>query len=848
MFVSRTSSRIEGRAAPAVGGREERETAARVALAVFRLSALLACVYLIAAVCSSSCLAATTVTVTPSSWTFGDPDAVVTMQANTAASGNNLAFDIHADVDGDGVIDPEDIRIMSLEIADGEQPHLGNEFYWHDEDGELNSSVTATLTAYGYWEDSLFAGDFVVKVTDEDSSSDTAAFSVTQNTAYPCVITGTVQKEGTAVPGAIVLVLDWAADLDVAMGIAEADGSFELRVQSPGAYGIYAVGIGSVSKLEEGSGQLLSVSSGSNPLPQPLVVFPGNRTISGRVFADDSGEGMPGLLVIGEAEEFISVTFTNDEGDYSLAAVDGDWGIISVDQGQVTRLGYVQAAYRAVTVSGSNVEGIGLMCKKATTLISGTVKDGETQETLEGVSLFAEEPRNGDGESIEVYSYSLGGGVYKIGVVEGDWWVGIDQDRLLGTGYAPPPGQLVTAPASGTVAPIDFVLHQAGSIAGYVYEDDGVTPIEEAWVEAWEYGTWNWVGGMDTRADGSYTLSVPSGSYTVMVYEADGFVPQYYSGALVAEEATAVVVTAPGETSGINFTLDRAAFIKGYVYEEDGFTPIVGAWPAAIDQVTGDWLGGPATGDDGSYSIPLPTGSYKIWVAADGWVGEYYDNTHRVEDATVISVIVPEERSGVDFVLAKTTATIKGHVYKSDGITPIVGASVTAFDNVTEDPIMWATTGTDGAYTLPLPPGTFRLMGYAFHWDIEYYDEKRSFAEATPLTLSNFTVLEDIDFNLDWVRVNLFRIRMNTTSPGCIDLEWLWIPGMRYFVFWKEDLNDASEPWNEVPDPSSDIVQEGQNGGNMIWTDRGTSPGMDSKPPSDPDVRHRFYRVMEEPE
>jgi len=34
----------------------------------------------------------------------------------------------------------------------------------------------------------------------------------------------------------------------------------------------------------------------------------------------------------------------------------------------------------------------------------------------------------------------------------------------------------------------------------------------------------------------------------------------------------------------------------------------------------------------------------------------------------------------------------------------------------------------------------------------------------------------------------------------------------------------------------------------MIWTDRGTAPGMDGSRPGDPNVGQRFYRVLEAPQ
>ncbi len=887
---------------------------------------------------TTDCLAVTTVTVTPSVFILGDETAVVTLQADTASPGNALTFDVCIDIDGDGNLDPEDGRFQSFEIADGQAPHLGNEFYWHDADGAVNASVRAVLSQYRSW---WLSGSFIVKVTDENASTSTAGFTVSQDASFSCVIAGEVQYEGAPAAGAILNLIHMATDRDVAMTIADANGQFELRTESPGEYAVIAMRLDAVTKFEEGSGQIVAVSDGTTVLPDPLVVFPGNRTISGKAYASDTLDGFPGTLVVGEAREFLAVTVTDDDGNYLLNVVSGEWGEITPEMDAVSRLGYI-AAPRSVTVSTQNVQNFDLPCERTTTLITGTVKDGDTQQGLSGIGLFAEEP-DGDGDGVEVIGFSREGGVYKFGVVEGTWWVRIEEDQVLALGYAPAPGQLVNAPASGTVSGIDFLLYQAGSISGHVYEDDGVTPVEEARVEAFEFGTWNWVGSTDTGMDGSYTLPVPSGTYCIRVPNVQGFLPMHYQNELNWEDATPVTVSAPGETSGIDFVLQRAAYIAGHVYENDGATPIEGAsldaavfgpdweWAAsdqteadgsyrltvpagtykvfcrevpgwlnqyydgvasddqatpvtaiggqettgidfilepaatisghvyredgttplagvgvsAIDTTTDEWIGGPLSSGDGSYSISVPAGSYRVWAQREGWVGEYYDDAHTYEDAAVITVVAPGETSGIDFALREATATITGHVYDEAGATPIAGATVTALEYSTDYAVGWAQTESDGSYILPVPPGTFRVSAWAPHYSLQYYN-RREYHNALPVIVSGPQVIRGIDFELSWIAFAVSAIQKLATLPG-VAVQWWWVPGMRYSVYWTEQLS-SSTTWHEVPDPYQDIVQEGSNGGWMTWTDKGTSPGMNGKLPGDPTVPSRYYRVREAPE
>lgn len=884
-------------------------------------------------------LAVTTVAVSPSTFTLGDTTTVVTVQANAAAAGNSLIYDIHIDADGDGNLDPQDGRFMSFEIADGQAPHLGNVDYWHDSDGAVNSSVRVVLSQYGSW---WFSGHFIVKVTDENASTAKASFTVVQDSFYPCIITGEVQSGGSPAAGAIVQITEMATERELSMAVAGADGAFELRVEQPGQYGVYAMQVGSVTRYDEGSAQILDAVAGTNSLPGPLVVFPGNRAISGTVVGEDTGQGLRGKLVFGDADGLFALAVADDDGGYALAVTDGLWEEVSPQNEQISRAGYVPPVGQAITVSGSNVANVDFSCQKATTLITGTVKDAETMQGLQGFSIDAE---TGEGENRpEVLAYTGPDGIYKIGVIAGDWQVQLEEDRLLLTGYARPSSQHVTAPASGTVSGVDFILEKAGTITGHVYEGDGVTPIEGAKITAFELTTGVPAADAGSGPDGSYSLSLPSGTYKVKAFGVQGRLDQLYYKVLLWEDALPVAVSAPSETTGIDFVLVPAAYITGHVYQEDGVTPIDGAfvdasvfgpgwdWAAsgetgpdgsygltlppgaykvlcrgvpgwfnqyynrvssddqatpvnavggeettgvdfvleraatisghvyeedgaspipwaevfAVEATTGQWVGAPLTGHDGSYSVSVPSGSYRLWAQASGWVGEYYDDAHSYQQAAVITVVAPEEKSEIDFALTESSATIKGHVYREDGITPIPGASVTALEYATDNAVGWTQAGTDGSYTLPVPPGVFKVNGWAHHYALQYYDH-RQHHDATPVTVSGSQVVENIDFELPWIPFVVHTIQKCAAFPG-VEVKWWWVPGMRYSVYWTDALHAAGTSWHEVPDPTPDIVKEGSNGGWMTWTDKGTSPGMNGHLPGDPSVRSRYYRVGEEPE
>ena len=269
-------------------------------------------------------LAVTSLSVSPTTYTLGDVATPVTLRADTDDEGNSLVFDICIDLDADGTLDPEDSRFMSFSVADGQTPHLGNTTFWYDEDGAKNSSVEATLAANGSWQ---FGGDFIVKATDEDSSSATASLAVAQDGSYPCVVTGQVElDDGSPAAWAIVFIEHEADPSGVSREFRDANGTVNLRVKFPGTYTVLAFGTG-ISKFAEGSTQTIEVLEGTNDLQQPLVLFQGSLTISGKVSASDTGEGLPGVTVLGTSENSASAGVTDDDGNYTLAAADGQWEV-----------------------------------------------------------------------------------------------------------------------------------------------------------------------------------------------------------------------------------------------------------------------------------------------------------------------------------------------------------------------------------------------------------------------------------------------------------------------------------------------------------------------------------------
>ena len=175
------------------------------------------------------------------------------------------------------------------------------------------------------------------------------------------------------------------------------------------------------------------------------------------------------------------------------------------------------------------------------------------------------------------------------------------------------------------------VAAPAGSITGYVHAVNG-TPINEAHVVAYDNATWEQVGEGYAGADGSYSITIGTGTGTYRVKaQAMGYAAEYYDNVSDPAAVTTVTLTAGGDTKGINFTLTQIGFISGTVFEAGGVIPISTARVVAYDNATGNWVDESDSGASaGYYYINLPPGTYRLKSEAAGYLTEWWCECHQL--------------------------------------------------------------------------------------------------------------------------------------------------------------------------------------------------------------------------
>jgi hypothetical protein len=271
---------------------------------------------------------------------------------------------------------------------------------------------------------------------------------------------------------------------------------------------------------------------------------------------------------------------------------------------------------------------------------------------------------------------------------------------------------VVTPP--NTMPNINISLDPAGSISGHVFKSDGVTPMANVGIMA-DTTTDSWEGiGARSNPDGSYTMEgLPPSSYIVKVRSPVGFASEYYNNRPTRQTADALAVGAGQQVTGIDFTLEDGAPMRGHVYDEETGKPISRAQLIAWVAESEENVTTTPTMSDGSYELWVGTGCYLVGIGghvmAPGYVPEYWNNHYDMANADPVCVTAPTGTTGIDLYLAHA-GSIPGHVYEGDGTTPIAGASVYAFPTTSDHPGAGANTQPDGSYTIQgLPSGNYKI-------------------------------------------------------------------------------------------------------------------------------------------
>ena len=424
--------------------------------------------------------------------------------------------------------------------------------------------------------------------------------------------------------------------------------------------------------------------------------------------------------------------------------------------------------------SDQNPNDLHISTVSGTGSITGTVLQGN--EPIEGAVVFCWAVLSD--QMVSQSAKTDAGGNYTLENLDaGDYYVVASAEgfepAFYGGGMSPFDAEMVSVAEGEETSGIDITLKSAkkgdGAISGTVVGEEA---IAGAWVVAFSRG--NPFGMQNafaiTESDGSYKIdNLGQGMYVVAAY-ANGYIPEVYDDATSLLDIDLVTV-ANEEVTGINFVLEKGGSISGHVQDDQG-EPLANMkivarsneafMPGASIPGLSTFLQMDYTDADGNYKIEgLSTGEYVVSAClcdagAHGVI--FYDGKTDINDADLVSVTQGEETTGIDFTLELPTAKISGVVTDTDG-QPLKNIYIYYVQENEDFYSNWgrlwksAMTDENGYYELDhLAAGTYYVSAWYWDWmkfSGVWYENADSLKDATPITLEDGQVRDDINMTLD---------------------------------------------------------------------------------------------------
>ena len=301
---------------------------------------------------------------------------------------------------------------------------------------------------------------------------------------------------------------------------------------------------------------------------------------------------------------------------------------------------------------------------------------------------------------------------------------------------------------------MNFQLDVGGTISGTVTKDIG-GGLSGVWVDARDFNTGEWRGNAQTDVNGSYAmLRLPPGVYRLYA-NADGtgtyYLSEYYNNAMLWNYATPVQLSS-GETEGnIHFVLALGGSISGFV-KDAANQPISGITVEVREYSTNQGPGSTQTNADGSYTLKVPAGSYRVNVNTSGrnYAREYYNNKFSYSAASQVSVTTGMNTPNIDFTL-DPGGSISGFVTRDSDGQAAPNVRIDAVEYSSNQWVSQALTQADGSYSIKgLPTGSFTVQVQTSDTEYarEYFNNTTRYSSRTAVGVTAAQDTSGVSFGL----------------------------------------------------------------------------------------------------
>ena len=547
--------------------------------------------------------------------------------------------------------------------------------------------------------------------------------------------------------------------------VTDSLGRYVIKGMSPGDYRIRAYTYSSGGYLPQWYEHAGTFETAT------VIHVPGTDTIKGKDFYLDLGGSISGVVIAEEGgsipENACNILIFDTEMNQVASSQNtstGAFDIPGLPTGDYTlefryygMENYANGWYdRASQASQATLIHVTAPEKTAITIllqrggvIAGTTTFASTMRS--GVSVFAYDEQGvvvqqASSDQNGVYAVSgLSAGRYKVlaSTVRGSGYGGpqpLDQWYSQAADFTH--GAFVDVRKGDTTRSINFNLLPGGSIVCQVVDRFGV-PLSSGMVYLCD------ARGARIRSasvlNGNCAFGgLISGQYKLFFSSprSSEYASEWLDGKNSAQDAALITVTAPGSTKHVNFTLQPAGSLGGYVTDATG-TRIPDRLISVVlfDAVTGGYVGTTQTSFVGGFQDMFLPGIYKIGLFSqnvntrppveDSLAAYYYEHGRRFTDAgsTPVTIGGSDSVKLNDCVMDRTTGSIAGTVYNRETGKPLTSGVylVFAFDEEGRPAAVTSYSSQNapitGEYTLRgLWPGKYYLLvvGIISPSDAEY--------------------------------------------------------------------------------------------------------------------------------